>query len=123
MRNTKAEGRSYFHAKRFPPPHVYPVALSPMLVPHSSPRFATVITPVYLRELAPPSLRGTFGAMSGFTLAVGIHVCSLLAFALSNAAGWRYLFAVTPIVAVVVLICMPLALESPRSGHSAPRNS
>lgn len=61
---------------------------------------ATVLVPVYLGEMAPPTLRGTLGTLSQFAMVIGILVSDLLAFPLATEQNWRYLFAVTPVLAV-----------------------
>lgn len=61
---------------------------------------ATVLVPVYLGEMAPPTLRGTFGTLSQFAMVSGILFSDLLAFPLATETNWRYLFAVTPVLAV-----------------------
>lgn len=73
-----------------------------------------MVIPIYLGELAPPTLRGTLGTMTQFAMVSGILGSNLLAFPLATAGGWRWMFAVTPILAVVELMCMPLIFESPR---------
>jgi SP family facilitated glucose transporter-like MFS transporter 3 len=76
--------------------------------------FSTVLVPIYLGELAPPTLRGVFGTMTQFAMVSGILIADLLAFPLAEPGKWRILFAVTPIVAVAQLLVSPLLLESPR---------
>ncbi|CAN0196330.1 unnamed protein product [Ectocarpus sp. 6 AP-2014] len=76
--------------------------------------FSSVVVPIYLGELAPPTLRGTLGTMTQFALVIGILGSNLLAFPLATPSGWRWMFAVTPLLALVELVCMPLILESPR---------
>ncbi|CAM9832758.1 unnamed protein product [Discosporangium mesarthrocarpum] len=76
--------------------------------------FATVIVPIYLGELAPPTLRGTLGTLTQFAMVIGILGSNLMAFPLATKEGWRLLFAVTPALAVVQLLCLPLIFESPR---------
>lgn len=73
-----------------------------------------MVVPIYLGELAPPTLRGTLGTLTQFALVIGILASNLLAFPLATATGWRYMFAVTPVLAAVELVCMPLIFESPR---------
>ena len=70
--------------------------------------FASVLVPVYLGELAPPVLRGTFGTCTQFAMVLGILVSDLLAF---TSWSWRFLFAITAIFAVVQLLCAPHLLE------------
>ncbi|CAM9890505.1 unnamed protein product [Choristocarpus tenellus] len=76
--------------------------------------FATVIVPIYLGELAPPTLRGTLGTLTQFAMVTGILGANLMAFPLATDDGWRLLFALTPILAIVQLLCLPLIYESPR---------
>lgn len=80
----------------------------------SFPRFAGVVVPIYLGELAPPTLRGTLGTLTQFAMVIGILASNLMAFPFATLTGWRYLFAMTPALAAVELLCMPLIFESPR---------
>jgi SP family facilitated glucose transporter-like MFS transporter 3 len=75
---------------------------------------STVIVPIYLGELAPPTLRGTLGTLTQFALVVGILISDCFAFAFATHDKWRILFAVTGIVALLQLLCAPWLLESPR---------
>jgi SP family facilitated glucose transporter-like MFS transporter 3 len=84
---------------------------------------SSVLVPIYLGELAPPSLRGTFGTLTQFALVGGILVADLLAFVFATEDLWRCLFAVTCFVAVVQLISAPFLLESPRWLLSRDPNS
>lgn len=76
--------------------------------------FASVLVPIYLGELAPPTLRGTLGTMTQFALVTGILVSDLLAFPFATKSLWRVLFAVTPAICAIQLIFSPFLLESPR---------
>ncbi|KAL7562337.1 hypothetical protein ACA910_016400 [Epithemia clementina (nom. ined.)] len=76
--------------------------------------FSSVLVPIYLGELAPPSLRGMLGTITQFALVVGILVANLFAFPFAEEGKWRFLFAVTPVVAIAQLLMSPLLLESPR---------
>lgn len=75
---------------------------------------SSVVVPVYLGEIAPPTLRGTLGTCTQFALVIGILVSSLLAFPLATEAYWRYLFLVTPGLCVFQLLMSSFLLESPR---------
>mmetsp|Transcript_2975 Transcript_2975/g.5558 ORF Transcript_2975/g.5558 Transcript_2975/m.5558 type:complete len:699 (+) Transcript_2975:190-2286(+) len=75
---------------------------------------STVIVPIYLGELAPPTLRGTLGTLTQFALVVGILIADCFAFPFATHDKWRALFAVTGIVALLQLLCAPWLLESPR---------
>lgn len=76
--------------------------------------FSSVLVPIYLGELAPPILRGTFGTCTQFSMVIGILMSDVFAFPLANDKGWRYLFAVTALLALVQLMLSPYLLESPR---------
>lgn len=76
--------------------------------------FSTVLVPVYLGELAPPTLRGKLGTLTQFAMVIGIWVSDLLAFSFATESLWRVLFAMTPIACIVQLIMAPFLLESPR---------
>jgi SP family facilitated glucose transporter-like MFS transporter 3 len=67
-----------------------------------------------LGELAPPTLRGMLGTLTQFSLVIGILVADLVAFPFATASGWRVLFAITPVITIIQLICAPFLLESPR---------
>lgn len=76
--------------------------------------YSTVLVPMYLGEMAPPTLRGTLGTMTQFSQVIGILVANLLAFPFANADWWRILFAVTLFTAATQLLMSPFLLESPR---------
>lgn len=76
--------------------------------------FSSVLVPIYLGELAPPTLRGMLGTLTQFAMVIGILVSDLLAFSFATESLWRVLFALTPLACVVQLILAPFLLESPR---------
>jgi SP family facilitated glucose transporter-like MFS transporter 3 len=76
--------------------------------------YSSVLVPIYLGELSPPSLRGQLGTLTQFCLVIGIFIADLVAFPFATADGWRFLFAVTFVVALIQLLMSPFLLESPR---------
>ncbi|KAL7538806.1 hypothetical protein ACHAXR_008809 [Thalassiosira sp. AJA248-18] len=76
--------------------------------------FSSVLVPIYLGELAPPTLRGTLGTLTQFALVIGIFVSDLLAFPFATEHRWRILFSVTVLASIVQLLCFPFLIESPR---------
>jgi SP family facilitated glucose transporter-like MFS transporter 3 len=76
--------------------------------------FSTVLVPIYLGELAPPTLRGFLGTITQFAMVSGILIADLVAFPFAEEGKWRLMFAVTPVVAVIQLLLSPFLLESPR---------
>jgi MFS transporter, SP family, solute carrier family 2 (facilitated glucose transporter), member 3 len=76
--------------------------------------YSSVLIPVYLGEMAPPTLRGTLGTLTQFCLVIGILISDLMAFPFATENGWRVMFAVTFIIAILQLLMSPFLLESPR---------
>jgi len=76
--------------------------------------FSSVLVPIYLGEMAPPTLRGMLGTLTQFAMVTGILAADLFAFPFATERGWRVLFSVTVITAAIQLICAPFLLESPR---------
>jgi SP family facilitated glucose transporter-like MFS transporter 3 len=94
-------------------PDMYTIILSRFIIGFAS-GFSSVLVPIYLGELAPPTLRGMLGTLTQFALVIGIFVANVLAFPFATEGAWRKLFAVTPIVAIAQLLFSPCLLESPR---------
>jgi SP family facilitated glucose transporter-like MFS transporter 3 len=92
---------------------MYTIIFSRLIIGFAS-GYSTVLIPIYLGELAPPTLRGTLGTLTQFAMVIGILVADLLAFPFATVGGWRVLFAVTLIIAILQLLMSPLLLESPR---------
>lgn len=84
---------------------------------------ATVLVPIYLGELAPPTLRGMLGTMTQFGLVIGILASDFMAFPFATVEGWRVLFGATPFICIVQLILSPFLLESPRWLLGRDKNS
>ena len=76
--------------------------------------FSSVLVPIYLGELAPPTLRGMLGTLTQFAMVIGIFVADVLAFPFATESKWRVLFGVTALVSTLQLLCSPFLLESPR---------
>jgi SP family facilitated glucose transporter-like MFS transporter 3 len=94
-------------------PDMYTIILSRFIIGFAS-GYSSVLVPIYLGELAPPTLRGMLGTLTQFAMVIGILVADMLAFPFATEDSWRVLFSVTLIVAVVQLLCSPFLLESPR---------
>ncbi|CAI5737514.1 unnamed protein product [Peronospora destructor] len=81
---------------------------------------ATVIVPLYLGELAPPSLRGALGTTYQVAMVLGILATIILAFGFAGESdgitrpGWRLLFGFAGILGALQLVLTPLLVESPR---------
>ena len=94
-------------------PDMYTLIMARFIIGFAS-GFSSVLVPIYLGELAPPTLRGMLGTLTQFAMVIGILIADLFAFPFSTEGTWRVLFAVTPIVAIIQLLCSPFLLESPR---------
>jgi SP family facilitated glucose transporter-like MFS transporter 3 len=94
-------------------PDMYTIILARFIIGFAS-GFSSVLVPIYLGELAPPTLRGMLGTLTQFAMVIGILIADLFAFPFSTEGSWRVLFAITPIVAIIQLLCSPFLLESPR---------
>lgn len=75
---------------------------------------STVVVPVYLGEIAPPTLRGTLGTCTQFATTIGILLSGLVAFPWATPTRWRYIFAITPVLCIIQLFFSSYLLESPR---------
>lgn len=76
---------------------------------------AMVVVPVYLGEIAPPTLRGTLGTCTQFAIVIGILASNLVALPLSHLTdGWRYMFALSPLLSLLQLFASVYLVESPR---------
>jgi SP family facilitated glucose transporter-like MFS transporter 3 len=93
--------------------NMYVIVLSRFIIGFAS-GFSSVLVPIYLGELAPPRLRGALGTMTQFAMVIGIFVADILAFPFATESSWRFLFAVTPMVALFQIIASPFLFESPR---------
>mmetsp|Transcript_16941 Transcript_16941/g.25475 ORF Transcript_16941/g.25475 Transcript_16941/m.25475 type:complete len:607 (+) Transcript_16941:777-2597(+) len=94
-------------------PNMLAIIISRLIIGLAS-GISTVIVPIYLGELAPPTLRGTLGTMTQFAMVVGILMADLIAFPFATLEKWRMLFSVNLMMAFLQLLCAPWLLESPR---------
>lgn len=75
---------------------------------------SSVVVPVYLGEIAPPTMRGMLGTCTQFAMVIGILVSVLFAFPCATPTRWRFLFAVTPLLSLLLVCASFFLLESPR---------
>ncbi len=76
---------------------------------------ASMITPMYIAELAPPSIRGALVTFNQLAITVGIAVAYWVDLAFANAGmGWRPMFAVAFIPGSILAIGMFFLSETPR---------
>jgi len=76
---------------------------------------ASMITPMYIAELAPPAIRGSLVTFFQLAVTVGIAVAYWVDLAFANAGmGWRPMFAVALIPGAFLAIGMLFLSETPR---------
>jgi len=74
---------------------------------------STVIVPLYISEVAPPTKRGFFGAFTQISINVGILFTQTLGYFMSHDSAWRWIFATGVIVALAQGFGLLLVPESP----------
>lgn len=94
-------------------PDMFTIVIARFIIGFAS-GFSSVLVPIYLGELAPPTLRGMLGTITQFAMVIGILASNLLAFYFATESRWRFLFAASPCIALLQLILAPFLLESPR---------
>lgn len=76
---------------------------------------ASMITPMYIAELAPPAIRGSLVTFFQLAVTIGIAVAYWVDLAFANAGmGWRPMFAVAFIPGSLLALGMLLLSETPR---------
>ncbi|GAB1315286.1 Bifunctional purine biosynthesis protein PurH [Madurella fahalii] len=74
---------------------------------------STVIVPLYISEVAPPTKRGFFGAFTQISINVGILFTQTLGYFLSHDGAWRWIFGSGVIIAVMQAFGLLIVPESP----------
>ena len=74
---------------------------------------STVIVPLYISEIAPPSARGFFGAFTQISINVGILATQTLGYFLSYGSAWRWIMAAGVMAAGAQVIGLLFVPESP----------
>ncbi|HTQ34535.1 MAG TPA: sugar porter family MFS transporter [Stellaceae bacterium] len=82
---------------------------------------ASMLTPLYLAEIAPARDRGAVVSLNQLCITIGILVSYLVGFALATVAGgWRWMLGIGALPGVILAIGMLILPESPRwlAGHN-----
>jgi sugar porter (SP) family MFS transporter len=74
---------------------------------------STVIVPLYISEVAPPTERGLFGAMTQISINVGIVIVQTLGYFLSHGSWWRVILGSGGVIAIVQGLGLFFVPESP----------
>ncbi len=93
---------------------------------------ASNLSPLYIAEIAPASMRGRLVSLNQLTIALGVMAAQVANWAIARPMplgitvdqipldswnvqyGWRWMFGVTALPAVIFFVCMFFAPESPR---------
>ncbi len=81
---------------------------------------ASMLTPLYLAEIAPARIRGSMVSLNQLCITLGILVSYLVGYALAQAGdGWRWMLGLGALPGAVLFIGMLVLPESPRwlAGH------
>jgi MFS transporter, SP family, galactose:H+ symporter len=81
---------------------------------------ASMLTPLYLAEIAPASGRGAIVSLNQLCITGGILVSYLVGYALAGASdGWRWMLALGAVPGIILATGMLVLPESPRwlAGH------
>jgi len=75
---------------------------------------ASVVSPMYISEIAPSHLRGRLVTVNQLAIMVGALLSIVVAYVLSFTAGWRMMFASELLPVAVFLVGLTVMPESPR---------
>jgi len=76
---------------------------------------ASVAVPMYLGEIAPLHLKGSFGALNQFGIVVLLLVGQLISLGMSGSSLWAWMFAIPGVIGLLfIFTAQGFLLESPR---------
>jgi len=77
---------------------------------------ASILSPMYVAEVSPPSLRGRMGALYQFSIILGVLMSYCINYLLRNAgaANWRWMFMTGVIPSLLFFVLLLRAPETPR---------
>jgi SP family arabinose:H+ symporter-like MFS transporter len=77
---------------------------------------ASILSPMYVAEVSPPSLRGRMGALYQMSIVVGVLMSYSINYLLRNAgtANWRWMFITGVIPSAIFFVLLLGAPETPR---------
>lgn len=76
--------------------------------------FTSVVVPLYIAEISPDDMRGSFGTVHQFMIVGAILLTSILGIFLSNNPGWRILFAIPVVISILQMVLLPFCPMSPK---------
>jgi sugar porter (SP) family MFS transporter len=75
---------------------------------------ASMLTPLYIAELAPPRTRGALVTLNQLAIVTGILVAYYAGFVFSGSANWRAMFISAAVPSAILLMALIFLPESPR---------
>jgi sugar porter (SP) family MFS transporter len=86
---------------------------------------ASVLSPMYIAEIAPKNIRGALGSLNQLAIVFGILVTYVANWLLQDTGpnNWRYMFAAEIIPALLFLIALVFIPESPRYLFKKEKNT
>ena len=75
---------------------------------------ASLIVPLYIAEISPPDTRGALVSLNQLMITIGILLSYIAGVALTPIEGWRWMFALALIPALILFIGMFFLPETPR---------
>ncbi|KAI7854843.1 general substrate transporter [Circinella umbellata] len=96
-------------------PKSYGVLLFGRLVVGVGVGMSSLLVPVYISEVSPKQIRGRLTTLNTLVVTFGQVIAYVINIAFSNVPnGWRYMFGLAGIPALIQLLVMPFLPESPR---------
>ncbi|KAI9669518.1 MAG: hypothetical protein M1829_005107 [Trizodia sp. TS-e1964] len=75
---------------------------------------AIVAVPIYISEIAPPNMKGLYGAFTQIMINVGAFITQFTGYFLSHDSWWRFIFAIGGIIGASNLLGLFGVVESPK---------
>ncbi len=75
---------------------------------------ASMLTPLYIAELAPPRIRGALVTLNQLAIVTGIVVAYYVDYLFAGSSNWRAMFISAVIPSVILLVALVFLPESPR---------
>lgn len=75
---------------------------------------ASLVTPLYISEMAPAKIRGGLVSLNQLAITVGIGIAYIVDYSLAGSKDWRMMFISAVIPAVLLVVGMMFLPESPR---------
>lgn len=76
--------------------------------------FSSIITPLYIAEIAPPSIRGRLVTLNQLAITVGIVVSYLVGYLYSSSGNWSMMLGLAAVPSIIFGVGMWYLPESPR---------